>query len=249
MLLVPKPHLFSLKDTEAMIGLGYSLIKVGKMDFVNFINDNLPNFDILSLLRTVETNFSGTSNTTIHKTIEVSKAPNTLKINFENEFKNEDDALLFVREFLIDTSGIQINHLYCVLPKEQRGKGLIKPVFQESLQQYINMNAGKICVHAGLSGGGYTWAKHGFVAVDKNETEAILERSKKTLPSNEFAAVKRIFDKYYSDNPNGKSFPIDLWATMPFMKQVLLGSDWHGELDLKNEEQILNFTDYVFRKA
>gem|GEM_PF-3479077 len=40
---------------------------------------------------------------------------------------------------------------------------------------------------------------------------------------------------------------MDLWAAFDFMKPVLMGSDWHGELDLKNKEQFRNFKDYVSR--
>ena len=39
-----------------------------------------------------------------------------------------------------------------------------------------------------------------------------------------------------------------LWAKIDFMKDILRGSDWHGEVDLKNKEQFTNFMEYVFRK-
>jgi hypothetical protein len=84
-------------------------------------------------------------------------------------------------------------------------------------------------------------------AIDKIEVDEILSEAKKQLLQDEYDAVKDIYDIYYFNNPNGKSFPIDLWAGMGFMKKVLMGSDWHGELDLKNSSQFSNFKDYVFR--
>lgn len=134
------------------------------------------------------------------------------------------------------------------MPVEHQGKGIIKGVFQISLQQYVNMGARKITVHSGLEGGGYAWAKAGFVAVDKNEVEVILEAARRILQPDELARVERIYNKYYSDFPNGNAFPIVLWARYEPMKQVLSGSDWHGEVDLKDQEQFSSFNDYVFRK-
>ena len=102
-------------------------------------------------------------------------------------------------------------------------------------------------VHAGLGGGGYTWARHGFVAVDQKEVQTILTDAHKKLSINEIVPVERIFSKYYSDHPAGTEFPMILWASLPGMKEVLRGSDWNGSLDLHNPEQFRNFSNYVFR--
>ena len=76
------------------------------------------------------------------------------------------------------------------------------------------MNAKKITVHAGLSGGGYTWARHGFVAVDRREVELILAKGKQQLTSDQFAIAERIYMVYYSKNPDGRAFPMELWAAL-----------------------------------
>lgn len=171
----------------------------------------------------------------------------TLIIEFKNAFVDENEALLFIRKFR-NTGEIVVSHEYCVIPLEYRGMGLIKPVFRESLQQYVNMHASRIEVHAGLADGGYAWAKHGFAAVNKKEVDAILRKAEMVLFDAQYKAVKRIHEIYYGKKPNGADFPIELWAAMDFMKPVLRGSHWHGALDLKSPAQFNNFRNYVFRQ-
>jgi hypothetical protein len=121
------------------------------------------------------------------------------------------------------------------------------PVFLESLKQYINMNAMKIFVHAGLSGGGYVWAKCGFTGVRKSEMQLILDSAEKMLQPDDFLDINRYFEKYYTENPAGCNFPINIWAAMDCMKTILMGSDWHGELNLQNPIHLRNFINYVSR--
>ena len=206
-----------------------------------------PNFNLVALVKVVESQFTLTTTNIIHREIRYDEAKGLLQIDYRNEFSDEDDALLFIREFINQNNIIEVEHKYCVLPKKSRNNGLIKPVFQESLQQYINIGAKRIFVHAGLNDGGYTWAKYGFAAIDKKEVETILNVAKYRLSNSDFQVVKKIYDFYYTKTPNGKSFPIDLWASLEYMKLILRGSDWHGELDLKNKKQFRNFMNYVSR--
>ena len=249
MTLQPQKHKFSEGDAEELQKIGYAIVHTGKHSFVAFMHENFPDFNLLALVKAVEHHFNQTTTAVIVRRINSDEDGKQLRLEYYNDFTKEDDALLFVRSFLKKAGQIEINHEYCVIPKASRGKGLIKPVFQESLQQYVNMNAAKILVHAGLSAGGYAWAKHGFVAVYKIEVDAILKVAEERLPANEFNVVKRIYEVYYHRNPVGKNFPIDLWAALDFMKPILAGSDWHGEVNLKNEEQFHNFMNYVFRQV
>ncbi len=245
--LTPQKYKFTNSDVKKLNDIGYELIACSTIPFEIFMQSRFPDFNLLALLKMVENQFTGTTNKKLHRTIEFDDSKDLLRIEYYNEYNNQDDALLFIREFSIINRMIQVSHVYCVIPKSSRGNGLIKPVFQESLKQYINSNVKRILVHAGLSGGGYAWAKHGFAAINKAEVEAILNKAKKALSTNEFAVVEKIFNTYYSRKPKGKAFPMDLWAALEYMKPVLMGSDWRGELDLKNKEQFRNFNDYVFR--
>lgn len=238
---------FSKSDTDEIKKIGYVISSSDTTKLEVFIQKKFPNFNLLKLLQVIETQFTSTTTKPVSRVIKFDNKKSCLRIEYSNQYSSEDDALLFVREFSIVNKEIEIKHEYCVIPKDKRGNGLIKPVFQESLQQYLNIKAKRIKVHAALSGGGYTWAKHGFVAIEKSEIDLILNKAQTTLIGNELTIVKKIYDSYYTKNPNGKSFPIELWAALDFMKPILMGSNWHGEIDLENKEQFHNFKDYVFR--
>ena len=57
--------------------------------------------------------------------------------------------------------------------------------------------------------------------------------------------VRNIFDVYYSRHEAGEAFPIFNWAALDYMKPILLGSDWHGILNLKDPEQVSKYYRYV----
>jgi len=195
----------------------------------------------------VEHNFSKTSKNPIIRNIEFNSVDKVLHIDYDNGLRDMDSALVFERKFFKIKKSIEIDHTYCILPLAYRGKGYIKPVFRESLEQYINCGAKKIRVHAGFIGGGYVWAKYGFRAVNKADVEIILDDAQKKLNAKDFVIIEKIYNGYYTKNPGGKSFPMNLWAALDFMKPVLLGSDWKGELDLKNKLHLEKFKEYVYR--
>jgi len=244
---IPEIYQFTNSDAEELKFLGYQLISDNIDSFIRFMQTKFRNFNLLALLKVVDKQFSDTTDKYIIREIRFEESSNKLRINYHNGCDDEDNALAFVREFSVKANAIKVNHIYCVIPKSSRNKGLIKPVFRESLQQYVNCNAKVISVHAGLSGGGYTWARHGFCATIRSEVDFILQEAKKLLSNHEFGVVEKIYNTYYYKNPKGKAFPMDLWAALDFMKPVLMGSDWHGELNLKNKEQFRNFKDYVSR--
>lgn len=247
MKLKPIAYKFTRADTKKIKDLGYTIHIIGPASFEKFMRTEFANFNLVLLLEELESTFAPTTTLNISRNLYVSKSPPSLRILFVNDFKTEDEAVVFDRKFEKKSKKTEINHSYCIIPAAHQKKGLIKKGFQASLQQYINIGAGCIKVHAGLSGGGHVWARHGFVATDKKEVEVILEDARKKLPATDFAPVEHIFSKYYKDHPGGNAFPMILWTNLPGMKDVLRGADWHGEIDLKNSNQFSNFMSYVFR--
>jgi len=243
-----KKHSFTKADTIKVIDLGYTIKKSSTLSFEKFLKTEFPNFNLVKLLEKVEAVFTPTTKLAIERTIYYQDTPPKLRMLYENKRTKVNDALVFDREFFKTAKGIEINHSYCVIPLIHQNKGLVKIIFQASLQEYVNMGAKKINVHAGLTVGGHTWARHGFVAINPEDVKEILDDAQSRLKPTEFGVVKHIFDKYYADNPGGKAFPMVLWAKLDFMKDILKGSDWMGEVDLTNKEQFSNFKDYVFRK-
>ncbi len=247
MKLIATPYILTSTDTQRIQQLGYTITTTGSISLEDFINTEFPNFNFLSILEQVERDFTPLTAFSINREIVYNRNPAYLGIFYQNQFIKDEDDLCFIRQFSKSGSSISITHSYCILPEIHQGKGLIQNVFQESLRQYINMGADRILVHCGLSTGGLAWAKYGFVGVSRPEMQQILDDARTILNTNELVPIERIFNLYYANNPGGKAFPIQLWAALDSMKKVLLGADWHGEIDLKNNEQLSNFTDYVFR--
>ncbi len=240
----PQRYRFNRTDNNRIVDLGYTISTTDSITFIDFMQTFYPGFNLARLLLIVELQFSNTTPLTITRHIKYNKNGDLL-INFRNAFTAEDDALLFIRRVKTESNEIHIYHDYCVIPISARNKGLVKTVFHESLQQYINMNARFIHVHAGLSSGGYVWAKYGFVAGNKAEVSQMLQKAETDLKKSEFRIVNQIYIGYYSKHPEGTSFPMHLWAALDYMKPVLSGSEWHGLIDLKNKEQFRIFSEYI----
>ena len=243
----PIQYNFTINDTQRIVDLGYDIKHSCSLSLEDFMTKEFTNFDLVSLLKELEVSFTPTTNLKITREISYDNHQPVLHISYRNNFSADEDALIFDRQFSRSQTGINVNHNLCVLPLQYQGKGIIKKVFQISLQQYINMNAKTIHVYAGLNAGGHVWARYGFVAVNKEEVEAILNDAKKHLSNVEYEPVERIFNKYYSKSPHGKAFPMTLWAKLDFMTPILIGARWHGEINLDNSIQLRNFIDYVFR--
>ena len=248
MQIIPHPYTFSIPDRQRIEALGYLIEGIPPdQPLESFMPTLFPDFDLASLLEKVDETFAPTTSLPIKRRIRYNLNTEALHFFFQNAAEAEEEAAVFDRVVFRQDGEIFVKHLYCLVPRPYQGKGLIKPIFQASLQQYVNMGVRKIIVHAGLGGGGYTWARHGFVAIDRTDVEVILETARNKLSANEILSVERIFSKYYQDHPEGTDFPMIIWAQLPGMKEVLRGSDWHGELDLHNPEQFRNFSNYVFR--
>jgi len=245
--LIPQIHCVTQSDINEIEALGYTLIGNPQTTFEAFINEFFPNFNLLKLIECLETNFSHTTTLKISREIIFDQSSQKFSIKYQNNYTSEDDALIFYREFSKIKKTIRVEHKYCVIPAVFRGSGLIKPIFQESLQQYVNFGAKQIIVHASLSGGGYTWARYGFNAIDKTEVTEILEQSRISLKANEFKVVEKIYSIYYSKYPKGKEFPMSLWAELDYMKAVLLGSSWQGTVNLSKPKLFHTFERYVFK--
>lgn len=202
----PLSNNFSETDVTSINNIGYQIISKGNISFEKFMQRAFPDFNLVSLLNGVETHFTPTSQTAISRKIYYDDTRNILRIEYQNKYSSEDDALLFIRELIHNKGVIDIIHEFCVIPKNSRRTGLIKPVFQESLQQYINMNAKRILLHAALSGGGYTWAKYGFAALNKTEVDLILNKAKLGLNQRDFSVAEKIYLFITQENPETHRF-------------------------------------------
>lgn len=214
-----------------------------------FINTHFTNCNLLLFLNQIDAILSPLCNSSINKIVHLHNLtlPELSIQYFSDNYDDENNGLALSRIFFWQKEGLMVRHDYFRLPASSRNKGIAKKIFQASLQQYINMNVKKILVHADLDDGGYLWARNYFAAINRNEIKQILGDAQNKLTPVQFWAVERIYANYYQKNPAGTAFPIVKWAELPFMKDILRGSNWHGVIDLQDREQFTNFILHVFK--
>jgi hypothetical protein len=239
---------FTQKATDKLIAMGYVFFGINEIDFKPFMQKYFPGLNLVAWLQAVEKLTIPHAGTRIWRGIEVNG--DMLHVRFENDFTSEDDALVFDRKLYRDTEGMKISHEYFVLPSTAREKDISKKVLKLSLVHYQKMKADHIEVIAGLSKGAYVWARHGFVATDREDIKRIMKQAKTVLTPEQYEFIEAIYDSYYHKNPSGVDFPIKNWADLPFMKDVLMNPvcEWKGRLDLNNSEQLRKFEEYVSRQ-
>lgn len=245
MLPLPETYVVKAADLKKLKSLGFA-INSSETKPQKFINSNFRNFHLLRFAQEVDMIFQSLTTQNLTKEITLQSAPRA--IYFQYYSADYDDAitgLALSRVFRLAADGIEVEHEFFRLPQSSRGRGIAKKLFQVSVKEYVNMGAKRICVHASLQDGGYVWARNFFTATEKAEVMAILKHAETKLAVQQFTAVKRIYDNYYDKEPSGNAFPIVKWAALPFMKEILRGSDWHGVLDLTNAEQFGNFISYL----
>jgi len=99
MILQPKKYRCIKADVSKIKKLGYKINSKGSIDFDSFMNEKFPNFNLLSLLRTVEAQFTSTTKKRINREISYNNEDSFLKIEYVNEFGTFNDALMFIRHF------------------------------------------------------------------------------------------------------------------------------------------------------
>ncbi|MDB0602351.1 hypothetical protein PL373_14615 [Tenacibaculum maritimum] len=151
---------------------------------------------------------------------------------------NMTRSVLYGKEFN------SVSHDYLLLPDKVQGGGLTKKMFQSLYKQYEKGNIKKIEVHANINVGGYAWARYGFSSVDKRYLDLVVKRFEGTSIFNK---VKRIVSNHYK-NGNSTPFPMYKIVEVKGSKEILLGSDWFGEINLNNKDEKERFLNYLFKK-
>jgi hypothetical protein len=125
-----------------------------------------------------------------------------------------------------------------------RGTGL--KILKTWFELYELMQVQHIEVNAGLEDGGYVWARAGFKATRRKDVDKILALAKLNLTPDRLRVIQAYYDDHYNNFPD-QPFPLENWTRLSYMKPVLKGSSWHGEIDLTNESEMTNFKNYVSR--
>ncbi len=231
----PYSHNITETEIEVIKTLGFEIRgEMGKCE--DFVSRYFHNCDLLTLLRELNDILIPVCQTKIFKSVTFSRTiPPVIKIEFQSEDCGDDErGLILSRIFTWEEEQLVVIHDCFILPASARYKGVGKQVYRSCIQQYVNMGVKRILVNASLQDGGYMWAKYFFTATDQQDVAQILYKSKFTLTPKQYNAIERIYNNYYTKNPNGRAFPIQKWAELPFMETLLRGCQWKGVIDLTN---------------
>lgn len=139
-----------------------------------------------------------------------------------------------------------VEHNLFEVPVHLQGQGISRDVFRALYKQYKKAGVKTIEVFANLEVGGYTWGRYGFCA-SVGDAELLVKRGlrKNLINQTEYDNAMSVITKYRQRNKTASKFPMNLLAEKKYGKQLLLGSDWEGTLDLTNKKQRSIFEDYL----
>lgn len=165
-----------------------------------------------------------------------------LSLSWTGESKGEHFTL--TRCFGKSGNKITVKHDIFSLPKHLQGRGISKEINKILLKEYLKSNISQIDLYANKDIGGYTWAKYGFVSTDKTVIESIINkgfRDKKITQTQKDSLLLNI----ESDIKNLGCIVMNDIARQPYGKDLLLGTNWEGKLDLTDEKQLNHFIKYI----
>ncbi|UOR07426.1 hypothetical protein MUN82_10075 [Hymenobacter aerilatus] len=171
-----------------------------------------------------------------------------LTMEYEAIFNNREKLILERR--LSNRDGqLVAHHDYLCLPGALQNMNLSRVINGALYKQYKILQVRTIETCASLEVGGYVWAKAGFSAVDQEELDDMLTRASRLnlQPESVIKALQRQVGRHFTQSP-GQPFPIWQWGSVPALKGLLIGSIWHGELNLYNQQQVVRFEEYLSPK-
>jgi len=161
--------------------------------------------------------------------------------------------LLLMHSLSNDASGTTAN-LNCIeVPIPIRGQNISRIIYGTFFNHYSSLGVRRMALHAGLTAGGYVWARAGFAAINKADVEEILKHANKILETVEGCVVTQddieimelLFNMHYETTPR-EPFPIYNWAVdCNLGREILVGTQWDGVLDLDNVSQVSIFKTYL----
>jgi 8-oxo-dGTP pyrophosphatase MutT (NUDIX family) len=158
------------------------------------------------------------------------------------------------RQINLDTKSVY--HAYFRAGRNT-GSGLGKEILRSQVALYEKLGIQQVKVSANIDVGGYAWAKYGFVqtrdewtgitrrvltsrlaSFERNPTYRDRDGVQQTMTPQDISGLRKLIA---SDDPRA------LWAVADSRhgKRMLLDTNWHGTLDLRNDETMRRFRAYV----
>jgi len=154
------------------------------------------------------------------------------------------------REFKRDGNGeLVVDHSY--FQAGNTGGGLAKDLLRASFDEYERMGVDKVTVHANIDVGGYAWAKFGFKVDDDEhggpDVDSLIARAERR---GMITHEERLQLEDIATETDGED--TQLWAIADATSEgkkigsaVLLGSDWYGQIRLKDKEAMNRLHKYL----
>jgi len=134
-------------------------------------------------------------------------------------------------------------HSIFQLESSAQASGAGKAVLKGSVDLYKKIGIKEVRLNANISVGGYAWAKYGF-APDADSIGEVIDQFRRSanqnlsIPEKDLPALMKILEPRNRDS---------FWALSDskWGKEVMLGSNWNGKLDITDEASMKRFNDYV----
>lgn len=160
------------------------------------------------------------------------------------EFSALGGKVNVTRMFEDNDYGLYVDHVLFDLPSELQNKGTSKKILGAFLKQYERIGVKFIKVFANLDVGGYTWARYGFTA-DLADVQRILKNADILMSNDSVKEAHAIVDKFYASTPDTSRFPMRLLTGYDWSKELLMGEDWDGEINLTDKQSVACFKNYL----
>jgi len=184
------------------------------------------------------------------------------EIEYQGKYRAE--SIFIKRTFVQEESGLVVSHDLMDIPIALQGLGFSKDTNLALYKQYLNMGVKEIAIFANDTVGGYSWAKYGFVAIDKFDVVRIYKEAMQkvkdaggvfkvtdsrgkvsNLTERDLEKVKEYIDGFYSEFGDKAEFPMERLANTKYGKALLLNSKWNGRMNLTNQKQVEYFEKYI----
>ncbi len=240
------PHLVSKSEITEIESKGFE-ITGGNISFHDFINEHFSGFGLGDYIKAIDNLLGPLTQTRIEKQLAFFETPPPMLLMqyFSDDFSDDKNGLALSQALVKHDDQLVAELDYLRIPMAARKRGITKQLLNINLQQYLLLGVDKIKLEAALENGGLVWAKAFFTATEPVEVKSILDKAEQLLSPLQFKYVKRVYDNYYEQYPDGKAFPMVKWSELDGMDAVLTGSRWHGEIDLNNSSILTKFRNYV----
>ncbi len=172
-----------------------------------------------------------------------------LRIEHLHDQESKEESLTMTRALLDPMKQARrcLYHRELFIPAKWQGQGLAGKLLGPYYRQCQRAQVHCLKVQASASAGGYAWARYGFAATQLADVRGILEGAEaRGVPASAVAMLRTDLQTFYALHPLDTPFSMRPWAELPFARQLLAGTTWHGELDLSNPRQIFFFESYLW---